>query len=295
MRMMGLMTALVTPFRDDRVDESALRALVKHQIRGGVEVLVPCGTTGESVTLSLEERRQVIALTLEAADGLVPVVAGVGSNDTRATIEAARQAEALGAAGVLVVTPYYNKPTQEGLFRHFCAVAEAISIEVCLYNVPGRTGVHLEPATVERLTAVSNITAIKEATGNMMVASEILLRCGDRIALLSGDDFTALPFLALGGRGVISVASNVVPDRMSDLVMAGMAGAFESARRIHLELYPLFQALFVESNPIPVKAALAMMGMMSGELRLPLCDGREEHRAQLRTVLAHLGLLGSQA
>lgn len=291
MRMKGLMTALVTPMRDDRVDEPAFRDLIEAQIQAGVDALVPCGTTGEAVTLTLEEREQVIALAVETARGRVPVMAGVGSNDTRTTVEAARRAEALGASAVLVVTPYYNKPTQEGMYRHFRAVAESISIDVCLYNVPGRTGVSLEAATLARLAGVPNITAIKEATGNLMVQSEMMLAAGERISMLSGDDFTTLAFIAQGGQGVISVASNIVPELMGELVRGVAAGDLEHVRKVHFRLYPLFKALFLESNPIPVKTALAMMGRMTGEMRLPLYPMSEANQKVLRAAMEPLGLL----
>lgn len=290
----GTFTALVTPLRDDKVDVQALQALVQHQLRNGVKGLVPVGTTGEAVTLTEAEREEVIAVTLEAAGGRAPVLAGVGSNDTRLTIAAAKRAQALGAQGLLVVTPYYNKPTQEGMFRHFAAVAEAVDIEVCLYNVPGRTGVNLEPATVARLLSIPNITGIKDATGNLMVASELILKGGHRLRMMSGDDFTTLGFLAQGGHGVISVASNVNPLRMSALVEATLRGDLETARRLHFQLYGLFQALFVESNPIPVKYALARMGLMQEERRLPLCPPSEATARRLDELLSALELLPVQ-
>lgn len=291
MLMRGTMTALVTPLRNDAVDVPALQRLVESQIAGGVTGLIPVGTTGEAVTLSEAERDQVIAITVETAAGRASVMAGVGSNDTRATIDAARRANNLGADGLLVVTPYYNKPTQEGLYRHFSAVADATDLDVCLYNVPGRTGVNLEPATVERLMANANIKAIKEATANLMIASELFLRCGERLSILSGDDFTALGLIAQGATGVISVASNVVPRDMNALVQAALEGRLEEARRIHYRLYPLFQVLFVESNPIPVKAALALMGELSEERRLPLCPMGEATHRRLVAELQALELL----
>lgn len=295
MLMRGTMTALVTPMKNDAIDESAFKALVESQIAGGVTGLIPVGTTGEAVTLTPEERERVIALTVEYARGRASVMAGVGTNDTRSTIEASVRAKALGADGLLVVTPYYNKPTQEGLYRHFRAVADAVDLDICLYNVPGRTGVHMEPATVERLMVAPNIKGIKEATGNMMVASELTLRCGDRLGMLSGDDFTTLPFLAQGGHGVISVATNVVPDLMSQLVNAALENRMAEAQKLHFKLYPLFQALFAESNPIPVKSALAMMGRMTGERRLPLCELGEANEVRLREVLVRLELLSRAA
>lgn len=290
----GTFTALVTPLRDDKVDAQALRALVQYQLDHGVKGLVPVGTTGEAVTLTEAERDEVIALTLEAAGGRAPVLAGVGSNDTRLTIAAAKRAQTLGAQGLLVVTPYYNKPTQEGMFRHFAAVAEAVDIELCVYNVPGRTGVNLEPATMARLLSIPNITGIKDATGNLMVASELSLKAGERMRAMSGDDFTTLGYLAQGGHGVISVASNVDPRRMSGMVEAALKGDFVTARRLHFQLYGLFQVLFVESNPIPVKYALARMGLMREERRLPLCPPSESTARRMDEVLSALELLPVQ-
>ncbi len=289
MRMEGLMTALVTPLREGSVDRVALGGLVKRQLEAGVAGLVPCGTTGEAATLSNAERDEVVYCCVSETSGRIPVLVGVGTNDTRSTINHARRAETLGADGVLVVTPYYNKPTQEGLYQHFLAVAEAVSIDVCLYNVPGRTGVSLHPDTVARLAEVPNITGIKEASGNMRAVSEILLRT-DALTLLSGDDFTVLPFMALGGQGAISVVSNLVPELMRELVDTAAAGALDQARAVHQRLYPLMQALFLESNPIPVKSALAMIGLVQEEFRMPLHPLSAVHRDTLRRALASLGL-----
>lgn len=290
----GVLTAIVTPFTaQGGVDEAALRAHVDFQIAGGVSGLVPVGTTGEAPTLDLDEHARVVAITIEQAAGRVPVLAGIGSNNTQVAIHNAREAAAAGAAGVLATAPYYNKPTQEGLFRHFKAIAEAVpGTEVCVYNVPGRTSVHIEASTIERLAAVPGITCVKEATGDLSLASDILRRVGDSVALLSGDDFTTMPFVALGGAGCISVASNVVPDRMAAMVAAVQSGDLATARRIHLGLFPLFKALFVQTNPLPVKTALAMMGRMQESFRLPLCEMDAAPRATLHAALEAQGLLG---
>ena len=293
MTFQGLLTALVTPFRDGALDEAAYRALARRQLDGGVSGLVPCGTTGEAPTLTVDEHVEVVRWAVEEAAGRVPVLAGIGSNNTAAAISTARRVRALGAQGVLATAPYYNKPTQEGLYRHFRAIAEAVpDTEVCLYDVPGRTSVHIQPTTVARLAEIDNITALKDATGDMTNAAEVLRLCGDRIALLSGDDFTTFPLIALGGAGCISVASNVTPDRMAALIRAARAGDLETARRAHLALMPLFRVLFVETNPLPVKAALAAMGHLAEELRLPLCPMSDAGRATLLAELREQGLLG---
>ncbi len=287
----GLLTALVTPFRDGALDEAAFRQLVRRQVDGGVDGLVPCGTTGEAPTLSSADQARVIAWTVEEAAGRVPVLAGIGSNDTSKAIAAAKQAAELGAQGVLATAPYYNKPTQEGLYRHFRAIADATPLEVCLYDVPGRTGVRILPPTVERLAPVANITAVKDATADLANTTDLLRRCGDQLTLLSGDDFTTLAFIAVGGSGCISVASNIVPARMKALVAAARSGDLATARTEQAALFPLFGALFIESNPIPAKAALAAIGLIADELRLPLCPMGAGPREQLHTALGQLGLL----
>jgi len=291
MTFQGLLTALVTPFRDGALDEAAFRSLARRQLDGGVDGLVPCGTTGEAPTLPVSEHIQVVRWAVEEAAGRVPVMAGIGSNSTATAIATAREVEAAGAQGVLATAPYYNKPTQEGLYRHFKAIAESTRLEVCLYDVPGRSGIRILPETVARLSQIGNITTIKDATGDMSVISELLRLCGDRMTLLSGDDFTVLPFLALGGAGTISVASNVAPARMKALVDAGRAGDLVAARAIHLALFPMFKALFLETNPIPVKAGMAAMGLLEDELRLPLCPMSEVPREALLAVLREVGVL----
>jgi len=284
----GLLTALVTPFNDGAIDEACFRSLVDRQIAGGVNGLVPCGTTGEAPTLTVDEHVDVVRWTVDEANGRVPVMAGIGSNCTATAIATAQRVEELGVQGVLATAPYYNKPTQEGLYQHFKAIADSVGVEVCLYDVPGRSVVHIEPETVARLSEIENITALKDATGDMSNAIDVRRRCGDRIALLSGDDFTTLPFLALGGNGVISVASNVVPEAMSTLVSAVHGGRLEQARPASEALFPLFQALFLESNPIPVKAAMAHLGLLNNELRLPLTQMSSKPHAVLLETLTGL-------
>jgi 4-hydroxy-tetrahydrodipicolinate synthase len=287
----GVITALVTPLRGDALDEEALRRLIDEQIAAGVDGLVPVGTTGESPTLTNEEHLRVIQITIEAVKKRVPVIAGTGSNSTRETIEMSVAARKAGADGLLLVTPYYNRPGQEHLYRHFKAVIEAAPLPSVLYNVPGRTACDLLPETIARLTEIPQVVAVKEATGSALRASQILARVGDRLALLSGDDATAFPLFALGGRGVISVVSNVAPAQMSAMWDAAAAGDWKKARELHYKLLPLGEGLFVEANPIPVKAALAMMGRIADEIRPPLYPLAPQYRDKLRTQLKELGLL----
>ena len=286
----GLLTAIVTPFSSGALDERAYRGLVRRQLAGGVQGLVPCGTTGEAPTLTSAEQDQVVRWTLEEVDGAVPVLAGIGSNSTAVAIENAKRMEALGVAGVLATAPYYNKPPQEGLYQHFRAIAESVGVEVCLYDVPGRSVVHIAPRTVARLAEVDNITALKDATGDMANATDVRRRCGDDFALLSGDDFTTLPFLTQGGDGVISVASNVLPEQMRALIDAALGGELGQASALNQGLFALFQDLFLESNPIPVKAALAHLGLINDELRLPLVTMSAGPRSGLLETLKALGL-----
>lgn len=287
----GLLTALVTPFRDGALDEAAFRRLVRRQLDAGVEGLVPCGTTGEAPTLSHTEQLQVIRWTLEEAGGQVPVLAGIGSNCTASAIAAGQAAAALGVRGVLATAPYYNKPTQEGLFRHFQAIAQALpQTEVCLYDVPGRSAVRIFPETVERLAALPNVTSLKDATGDLIHGAEVLRRCGEAITVLSGDDLTALPLIAIGGAGCISVASNIIPGPMRALIDAARQGDLPQARALHLRWLPFFSALFYETNPLPAKAALAAMGLLQDELRLPLCPMAPDPRQRLLTVMQDLGV-----
>jgi len=285
------MTALVTPFHNGKVCEKTFRETVRRQIEGGVDGLVPCGTTGEAPTLSRYEQDLLVEWCVEESSGRVPVLAGVGGNNTSQVVETALRVESLGADGVLATTPYYNKPTQAGLVAHFSAIALATKLEVCLYDVPGRTITNIEPETVSVLSEIENITAIKDATGDMSNAMEIMRLCGDKINLLSGDDFTTLPFLAQGGDGVISVASNVMPAEMKRLVSASKSGALQDAQEISKRLFPLFSALFCESNPIPVKAAMSMMGLITGEIRLPLTAISDTAREGLVSSMSDLDLL----
>jgi len=292
----GTGTALVTPFRKDgSLDEQALRHLVKRQIEAGIDFLVPCGTTGESPTLTREEHLRVVEITVELAKGNVPVLAGAGGYNTAEVIALARELAALGVDGVLSVTPYYNKPTQEGLYQHYCAIAEAVPLPIILYSVQGRTGVNVEPATVKRLAAIENIVGIKEASGNVSQMAVILNAVPHDFIVLSGDDAITLPLIALGGRGVISVVSNEIPAEMSQLTRLSLQGDFDGARRIHRRYHPLMEINFVESNPIPVKAALAEMGLLEPVWRLPLVPPKAENQARIRAVLESLGLAGRSA
>jgi 4-hydroxy-tetrahydrodipicolinate synthase len=288
----GAGTALVTPFtRDGTLDEVALKRLVRRQVEGGIDLLVPCGTTGESATLSSEEQARVIELTVEEVRGRVPVLAGAGGNDTRDVVEKARRAAASGATGVLSVGPYYNKPTPEGFYRHFMAIAEASPVPVVVYNVPGRTGSNIDVRTQLRLAEHPNVAGVKEASGNLGQVMELLRDRPPGFEVLSGDDAYTLAFMALGAEGVISVAANQVPGPMHELVAACRRGDFAEARRLHNGLLRLMNVNFVESNPIPVKASLALMGLCEESYRLPLCAPTEATRGVLRSVLGELGLL----
>jgi 4-hydroxy-tetrahydrodipicolinate synthase len=288
----GAGTALVTPFtRDGALDEPALERLLKRQLDAGIDVLVPCGTTGETPTLTLAEQERVVALSVAAAGGRVPVLAGAGSNDTRSAIENGRRVQALGAQGALVVGPYYNKPTQEGYYRHFAAVADALTIPVVIYNVPSRTAGNIDTRTLLRLAAHGNLRAVKEASGNLTQIAELLRDRPAGFEVLSGDDALTLPMLALGADGVVSVCSNQVPGEMRALVQAGRSGDFATARRLHERLLRLMNVNFVESSPIPVKASLALLGLCEESYRLPLCPPSEATRALLREALRELGLL----
>jgi 4-hydroxy-tetrahydrodipicolinate synthase len=286
-RLVGCGTALVTPFKPDQsIDELALRRLVEYQIRGGVDFLVACGTTGESVTMSEKEQADVISLVIEAAAGRVPVVAGAGGYNTREIMERVDNYTRLGADAILSVTPYYNKPTQEGLYQHFRAIAESSDLGILLYNVPGRTSCNLEPATVERLSKIEKIIGIKEASGNISQIGEIATLVGSSFKIFAGDDSVVLPVSAIGGVGVVSVASNLLPREVSDLTHACMEGKYKEARELARQLTPLFKALFVESSPIPIKAAMAMHGLLDEVYRLPLVPPVESTRKRLREVLA---------
>lgn len=287
----GAIVAIVTPFRDGKVDEEGLRNLIEFQLENGTDAIVPCGTTGESATLDHAEHKMVVETTIDAVHGRVPVIAGTGSNSTAETIELTKHARSAGADAALVITPYYNKPTQEGLFQHFKAVSDACSFPMVLYNVPGRTSVNMLPATVARTAELDDVIGIKEATGSMQQASDIISLCGDKITLLSGDDFTAFPLLSIGGKGVISVVANVAPRDMADMVDAFETGDIDKARGLHYKLFPLNKAMFYETNPIPAKTTLALMGKISGELRLPMFQMSEANLAKLKKTLTEYGLI----
>jgi 4-hydroxy-tetrahydrodipicolinate synthase len=296
--MRGCATALVTPFNaDGAIDEDRMRALVERQIDGGVRLLVPCGTTGESATMTEAEDQRVIALTVEVGRGRARVIAGTGSNSTAAAIEYSQRARELGTDAVLVVAPFYNKPTQEGVYAHFRAIAEAVpGTPIMLYNVPGRTSSNIAAQTVLRLARdCENIVAIKEASGNLSQIMEILRERPENFCVLSGDDAVTLPLIALGAEGIVSVVSNEVPDFMSRLTELALAGKWGEARELHYRLLPLMEVNFIESSPGPVKAAMAMMGLLAENFRLPLVPIQEKSRARIREVIAELGLLKETA
>lgn len=290
--LQGTMTALVTPF-DARggLDEQALRDLVDFQIAQGISALVPCGTTGESPTLNYDEHNRVIELVIEQAEGRVPVIAGTGSNSTEEAIALTRHAREVGADYSLQVAPYYNKPTQRGFYEHFMAIADAVDLPLIIYNIPGRTGKNIETDTLMRLAEHEHIVGVKEASGDFAQIMEVLMRRPKDFVVLSGDDNLTLPIIALGGDGVISVASNLIPKALGDMVNLALRGSWEEARKKHFELLPLFKALFLETNPIPVKTALAMKGMVREVFRLPLCAMEPANREKLTKVLTDQGVL----
>jgi len=287
----GSIVAIVTPFRNNKVDEKALGNLIEWHIKEGTDAIVPCGTTGESATLDYKEHFRVIRFTVEVVNKRVPVIAGTGANGTDETIMITKEAKKSGADAALLVTPYYNKPTQEGLYRHYKAVAQAVKIPIVLYNVPGRTAVNMLPTTVARLAEIKNIVAIKEATGDMKQVSEVLRLCGDRLSVISGDDFTTIPLMALGGKGVISVVANVAPKLVAQMCALWEQGKHDEALKIHFQLEPLNAAMFIETNPIPAKTALAMMGKIKEEFRLPLCEMSTANRDKLKGVLKGMKLV----
>ena len=287
----GSIVAIVTPFKNGKVDEKALGDLIEWHIAEGTNAIVPCGTTGESATLDYEEHYRVIEITVKAVNKRVPVIAGTGANSTDETIMITEKAKKLGADAALLVSPYYNKPTQEGLYRHHKKIAEAVDIPQILYNVPGRTAVNILPSTVARLAEIKNIVGIKEATGDMKQVSEVIRLCGDRMAVISGDDFTTLTLLALGGTSVISVSANVAPKDVASMCKAWYSGNLQEARRLHFKLEPINQVMFIETNPIPAKTALSMMGKIQEEFRLPLCPMSDANKEKLRKTIADYGLL----
>jgi len=288
----GSFVAIVTPFKDGKVDEQAFRDLLQFHIDNGTNGIVPCGTTGESATLTNEEHHEVISIAVDVCKGKVPVLAGTGSNSTREAIELTQHAEKAGADGALLITPYYNKPSQEGLYAHFMAVAKETQLPIILYNVPGRTSVNMLPGTVARLDSErSNIVGIKEASGDINQISEVIELCGDNFTLLSGDDALLWPILAIGGKGVISVSANLVPDKMAALCQNAADQKVDAARKLHYELMHLNNSMFIETNPVPVKTALWLMGKISPELRPPLAPLTDDHLERLKSVLKEYSLV----
>ena len=288
----GSIVALVTPFRNRNVDEPKLRELVEFHVSHGTDGIVPCGTTGESPTLSHDEHKRVVEIVIDAARGRIPVIAGTGSNSTAEAIDLTSHARQAGATGALVVNPYYNRPTQEGLYRHFRAVAEAVDIPIIVYNIVSRTAVNVETDTLARLaTDCPNIVGVKEASGSLDQMTQVILACGPDFSVLSGDDNLTLPLMSVGGRGVISVVANVVPRDTAEITHAALGGDWKLARDLHLRLFPLCRAMFIETNPIPVKEAMAMLGMIEPEFRLPMCRMSDANRQRLKTILDRYGLL----
>ena len=288
----GSFVAMVTPFRNGKVDEAKLRELVEFHAAHGTDGLIPCGTTGESPTLNHDEHHRVVEIVIEAARGRIRVIAGTGSNSTAEAIEMTKHAERAGAAGALVVNPYYNTPTQEGLYRHFRAIAESVEIPVLLYNIQSRTAINVETDTLARLARdVKNIVGVKEASGSLDQMSQVIAACGPDFSVLSGDDNITLPLLAIGGSGVVSVIANIVPRETADLVHAALEGDWKRARDLHYRLFPLARAAFLETNPIPIKEAMAMAGMLEPEFRLPMCRMSDANREKLRAILKPYGLI----
>jgi 4-hydroxy-tetrahydrodipicolinate synthase len=289
----GSLVALVTPFKNGKIDEKRLAELIEWHIRSGTHGIVPCGTTGESATLSHEEHTRVVKLVVESVKKRVPVIAGTGSNCTAEAIRLTREAQEVGADGALMISPYYNRPTQEGIYQHYKAVAEAVpGFPIIFYNIPSRTGSNIEPHTMARLAEIDNIVGVKEAAGSIDQVLNIFSTCGDRLAVLSGEDSLTFSMMSLGGKGVISTAANVVPQEMAELANACLTKQWDKAARLQLRLIPLIRALFIETNPIPVKTALALMGRCELELRLPLVPMAEANRIKLQSVLQEYGLLG---
>ena len=287
----GSFVAIVTPFKNGKVDAKALKDLIEFHIENGTNGIVPCGTTGESATLSHHEHEEVIRIAVETCRGRVPVLAGTGSNATHEAIELTLSAQKLGADGALLITPYYNKPTQEGLYQHFAAVAKETRLPIILYNVPSRTSINMLPETVARLSKIENIVGIKEASGNLVQVSEIIQSCGTDFEVISGEDALTWPILALGGKGVISVTANLVPEKLSKLCKAALKGDMAIARSLHYELLKLNDVMFIETNPIPVKAALVIMGRIDNEFRAPLCPPSDQNLSTLKSVLQEYTLV----
>lgn len=289
--MRGSMVALATPFKDGKVDYAALESLVEWQIASGQTALVPCGSTGESATMNHAEHAEVVAAVIKTAAGRVPVIAGTGSNATTEAIELTRAAERAGAQGALLISPYYNKPTQDGIVEHYRAVANASGLPLIVYNIPGRTGSTIEPQTLKRLSEIDRVVGVKEATGSLDRVMDTVAACGDRFILLSGEDSLTVPMIAMGARGVITAAGNVIPKEMAQLTEAALAGRYDEARKVSYHVLPVIRALFLETNPIPVKAALSMMGRCRDELRLPLLPMTAGPRETMRKALVTAGVL----
>jgi 4-hydroxy-tetrahydrodipicolinate synthase len=288
----GSLVAMVTPFHEGRVDEDKLRELVDFHVAHGTDGLVPCGTTGESPTLTHEEHRRVVEIVIQQARGRIPVVAGTGSNSTAEAIELTQHAAKAGAAGALLVTPYYNKPTQQGLYEHFRAIAHAVpDLPLIVYNIQGRTAVNVETETLARLAQIPNIVGVKEASGSLDQMTAVIMACGPEFTVLSGDDTLTLPLMSVGGRGVISVVGNFLAREVADVTHAALEGDWKRARDLHLKLYPVCKAMFIETNPIPVKEAMAMLGMIRAEWRLPMCPMTPANREKLRHALIQAGVL----
>ncbi len=285
-KLKGSIVALVTPFKDGKIDEESFRNLIRWHLKEGTHGILVSGTTGESATLSKEEKKRLFEIALEEAKGKVPLIAGTGTNDTKKALELTKMAEEMGMDAALLVTPYYNKPTQKGLYEHYKFIASQVKIPIILYNVPGRTGVNLLPDTTAKLSEIDNIVAIKEACGDLKQVTELKLKCKPDFVILSGDDFTAYPTITLGGKGVISVAANIMPKEMAELMESALEGDYSRALDLHLYLYPLFKVLFIETNPVPAKEALYLMGMINTpEVRLPLSSLSEASFQQLKSVL----------
>jgi 4-hydroxy-tetrahydrodipicolinate synthase len=287
----GSMVALVTPFKNGQVDWPSLEALVEFHLENGTNGIVPCGTTGESATLSHAEHDEVIRIVIKTVNKRVPVIAGTGSNSTDEAVRLTQEAERSGADGALMISPYYNRPTQEGIYQHYKKVASAVGIPLIVYNIPGRTGSKIEPETLARLAEITNVAGVKEATGSVDQAIDVIRLCGDRLAVYSGEDSLIYSLMSLGGKGVISTVANVAPKQTAQLAQACLAGRWDEARKMQFQLIPLIRSLFIETNPIPVKAALALMGKCSGELRLPMTPMAESNLKRLKVAIGDFGLL----
>jgi 4-hydroxy-tetrahydrodipicolinate synthase len=290
----GSMVALVTPFKDGKIDWQSLDALVDFHIKNGTSGIVPCGTTGESATLDHREHHEVVQRVIKTVNKRVPVIAGTGSNSTAEAIELTRGAEKAGADGALMISPYYNRPTQEGIYQHYKKVAESVSIPIIVYNIPGRTGSKIEPETLARLSEIKNVAGVKEATGSIEQAIDVIRLCGDNLAVYSGEDSLTFSLMALGGKGVISTVANIVPKEMSQLTEACLKGNWESGRKLQLKLIPLIRSVFLETNPIPIKTALSLMSKCTGELRLPLTPMSEGNLKKLKQTMTEFGLLSTR-